>query len=70
MDLDFILPGIPENGREIDGIDDKSELAHRIMLTNLLCILGAVKGKKASRQFLTRPTQVILPPIPQPRFVR
>ncbi|KAE9399788.1 fatty acid synthase [Gymnopus androsaceus JB14] len=63
MDLDFILPfaGIPENGREIDGIDDKSELAHRIMLTNLLRILGAVKGKKASRQFLTRPTQVILP---------
>ncbi|KAF9062802.1 hypothetical protein BDP27DRAFT_1368514 [Rhodocollybia butyracea] len=31
MDLDFILPfaSIPENGREIDGIDDKSELAHR-----------------------------------------
>ncbi|KAL0065236.1 fatty acid synthase alpha subunit Lsd1 [Marasmius tenuissimus] len=63
MDLDFILPfaGIPENGREIDGIDDKSELAHRIMLTNLLRILGAVKSKKASRQFVTRPTQVILP---------
>jgi len=63
MDLDFILPfaGIPENGREIDGIDDKSELAHRIMLTNLLRILGAVKTKKASRQFLTRPTQVVLP---------
>ncbi|KAF9267936.1 fatty acid synthase [Marasmius fiardii PR-910] len=63
LDLDFILPfaGIPENGREIDGIDDKSELAHRIMLTNLLRILGAVKTKKASRQFVTRPTQVILP---------
>ncbi|KAJ3916064.1 fatty acid synthase [Lentinula edodes] len=63
MDLDFILPfaGIPENGREIDGIDDKSELAHRIMLTNLLRILGAVKNKKASRHFVTRPTQVILP---------
>ncbi|KAJ3783459.1 fatty acid synthase [Lentinula aff. detonsa] len=63
MDLDFILPfaGIPENGREIDGIDDKSELAHRIMLTNLLRILGAVKNKKASQHFVTRPTQVILP---------
>ncbi|KAK7463431.1 fatty acid synthase alpha subunit Lsd1 [Stygiomarasmius scandens] len=63
MDLDFILPfaGIPENGREIDGIDDKSELAHRIMLTNLLRILGAVKTKKASRQYVTRPTQVVLP---------
>ncbi|KAE9384551.1 hypothetical protein BT96DRAFT_950481 [Gymnopus androsaceus JB14] len=63
MDLNFILPfaGIPENGREIDGIDNKSELAHCIMLTNLLRILGAVKGKQASRQFLTCPTQVILP---------
>ena len=25
-----------ENGREIDGLDDKSELAHRMMLVNLL----------------------------------
>jgi len=37
MDLDYILPfaAIPENGREIDGLDDRSELAHRVMLTNL-----------------------------------
>jgi fatty acid synthase subunit alpha len=63
MDLDYILPfaGIPENGREIDGLDDKSELAHRMMLVNLLRILGAVKNKKASRHFVTRPTQDILP---------
>lgn len=63
MDLDYILPfaAVPENGREIDGLDDKSELAHRIMLVNLLRLLGAVKIKKASRHFVTRPTQVILP---------
>ncbi|KAF8896473.1 fatty acid synthetase alpha subunit [Infundibulicybe gibba] len=63
MDLDYIIPfaGIPENGREIDALDDKSELAHRMMLVNLLRILGAVKTKKASRHFVTRPTQVILP---------
>jgi fatty acid synthase subunit alpha len=63
MDLDYILPfaAVPENGREINGLDDKSELAHRIMLVNLLRILGAVKNKKASRHFVTRPTQVILP---------
>ncbi|KAF8632253.1 hypothetical protein AX15_002000 [Amanita polypyramis BW_CC] len=63
MDLDYILPfaGIPENGREIDGLDDRSELAHRMMLVNLLRIMGAVKNKKASRHFVTRPTQVILP---------
>ena len=63
MDLDYILPfaGIPENGREIDGLDDKSELAHRMMLVNLLRILGAVKDKKAIHHFVARPTQVILP---------
>ena len=63
LDLDYILPfaAVPENGREIDGVDDKSELAHRIMLVNLLRILGAVKNKKAIRHFVTRPTQVILP---------
>jgi hypothetical protein len=61
LDLDYIFAGVPENGREIDGLDDKSELAHRIMLVNLLRVLGAVKTKKASRRFVTRPTQVILP---------
>ncbi|CZS98140.1 probable fatty acid synthase, alpha subunit [Rhynchosporium agropyri] len=62
-DLDFIVPfaAIPENGREIDTIDSKSELAHRIMLTNLLRMLGAVKTQKAERGFETRPAQVVLP---------
>ncbi|VDB99061.1 unnamed protein product [Peniophora sp. CBMAI 1063] len=40
LDLDYILPfaGAPKNGREIDGLDDKSELAHRIMPINLKTI--------------------------------
>ncbi|KAK9458205.1 3-oxoacyl-reductase [Dipodascopsis uninucleata] len=65
-DLDYILPfaAIPENGREIDNIDSKSELAHRIMLTNLLRILGAVKSKKVANGYETRPAQVILPMSP------
>ncbi|CAI5758609.1 unnamed protein product [Candida verbasci] len=59
-DLDVIIPfaAIPENGNGIDNIDSRSELAHRIMLTNLLRLLGAVKTKK---QTDTRPAQVILP---------
>ena len=63
MDLDYNIPfaGIPENGREIDSLDNKSELAHRIMLTNLYRLMGAVKTKKVSRNFVTRPTQVVLP---------
>ena len=62
-DLDFVVPfaAIPENGREIDSIDSKSELAHRIMLTNLLRMLGCVKIQKQARGFETRPAQVILP---------
>ncbi|KAK5199045.1 beta subunit of fatty acid synthetase [Exophiala xenobiotica] len=62
-DLDFIVPfaAIPENGREIDSIDSKSELAHRIMLTNLVRLLGCVKAKKFDNGFNTRPAQVILP---------
>lgn len=62
-DLDFMVPfaAIPENGREIDSIDSKSELAHRIMLTNLIRMLGAVKAKKTEHGFQTRPAQVVLP---------
>ncbi|KAI6512428.1 hypothetical protein MCOR14_000948 [Pyricularia oryzae] len=62
-DLDYIVPfaAISETGRQIDGIDSKSELAHRIMLTNLLRLLGNVKTQKAARGFETRPAQVILP---------
>ncbi|KAI9803149.1 MAG: 3-oxoacyl-[acyl-carrier-protein] synthase [Piccolia ochrophora] len=62
-DLDFVIPfaAIPENGREIDSIDSKSELAHRIMLTNLLRLLGCVKSQKQERGYETRPAQVVLP---------
>ncbi|KAE8377688.1 hypothetical protein BDV26DRAFT_292912 [Aspergillus bertholletiae] len=62
-DLDYVVPfaAIPENGREIDSIDSKSELAHRIMLTNLLRLLGCIKSQKQSNGFETRPAQVILP---------
>lgn len=62
-DLDAIIPfaAIPENGSGIDNIDSRSELAHRIMLTNLIRLLGAVKAKK---QTDTRPAQVILPMSP------
>jgi len=62
-DLDFVVPfaAISENGRQIDSIDSKSELAHRIMLTNLLRLLGCIKTQKAERGFETRPAQVVLP---------
>ncbi|KAH7042798.1 hypothetical protein B0J12DRAFT_629554 [Macrophomina phaseolina] len=62
-DLDYILPfaAVSENGRDIDGLDGRSELAHRIMLTGTLRMLGAVKRHKARRGITTRPAHVVLP---------
>ena len=62
-DLDFIVPfaAISESGRELDALDSKSELAHRLMLTNLLRLLGHVKQQKEKRGFDTWPTNVIIP---------
>ncbi|PLW37368.1 hypothetical protein PCANC_19643 [Puccinia coronata f. sp. avenae] len=52
---------VEENGRKIDGLDDQSKLAHRVMLTNLLRLMGEVKKKKHALKLVTRPTQVVLP---------
>ncbi|THC95865.1 hypothetical protein EYZ11_004643 [Aspergillus tanneri] len=62
-DLAHIIPfaAIPEGGRQIDDIDSKSELAHRLMLTNLLRLLGAIKRHKHDKGFDSHPTQVLLP---------
>ncbi|KAH6867587.1 hypothetical protein B0T10DRAFT_502320 [Thelonectria olida] len=62
-DLDSIIPfaAISETDRQIDNIDSQSELAHRIMLTNLLRLLGSIKAQKSQRGFETRPMQVLLP---------
>lgn len=51
LDLDAVLPfaALSENGRDVGGIDSKSELAHRLMLTNLVRLLGAVKEAKEMR---------------------
>lgn len=62
-DLDFVIPfaAIPEMGIEVENIGSKSELAHRIMLTNLLRLIGEVATQKRIRNISTRPAEVILP---------
>ncbi|GKZ23758.1 hypothetical protein AbraIFM66951_000588 [Aspergillus brasiliensis] len=62
-DLSHVVPfaAIPEGGRQIEDIDSKSELAHRIMLTNTIRLLGAIKKQKQARGFDSHPAQVILP---------
>ncbi|KFY47176.1 hypothetical protein V494_00120 [Pseudogymnoascus sp. VKM F-4513 (FW-928)] len=62
-DLDVIIPfaAIAVTGREIDDIDSKSEIAQRIMLTNVIRLLGAVKRHKEAAGNRTRPTHALLP---------
>ena len=62
-DLDHIVPfaAISEHTGGIDDINSRCELAHRLMLTNTLRLLGAVKRQKEARRITTRPAQVILP---------
>ncbi|RGP68527.1 fatty acid synthase subunit alpha reductase [Fusarium sporotrichioides] len=62
-DLDFIVPfaAISENGRGVEDLDSKSEIAHRAMLTNLVRLLGAVASHKRLRDIVTRPATVVLP---------
>jgi 3-oxoacyl-ACP reductase-like protein len=55
MGLNYILPvaAIPENGREIDNLDDTPELAHRIALVtnpNPWCCQGQHKSSFLSHQ--------------------
>ena len=63
LDLDFVIPfaAISENGSDISGIGARSELAHRIMLTNVVRLLGAVREEKRRRGIETRPAHVLLP---------
>ncbi|KAH9904934.1 hypothetical protein F4778DRAFT_780102 [Xylariomycetidae sp. FL2044] len=60
---DHIIPfaAVGEAGRAIDGLDERSELAHRVMLTNLLRLLGSIKAENVRRRINTHPTHVILP---------
>jgi len=52
----YVLPFtvVPENGQEIDNLDDMPELAYRTILVNVLRLLGAVKNK-VSRHFAPCP---------------
>ncbi|KAF4203470.1 hypothetical protein CNMCM8927_008615 [Aspergillus lentulus] len=61
-DLDLVIPfaAIREIG-QLDSLDGNSELAHRLMLTNLFRLLGYIKHHKEKRRMNSRPTNVILP---------
>eukprot|EP00667_Euglena_gracilis_P000009 EG_transcript_9 len=62
-DVDYVVPfaAIPEQGIEMPDVGSRSELAHRLMLTNVLRLLGAIRAQKHRRSITTRPAQVLLP---------
>ncbi|GLD97526.1 hypothetical protein PINS_up006216 [Pythium insidiosum] len=66
LDVDYIVPfaALSEVGRTIADIDGRSELAHRIMLTNTMRLLGEVVTAKKARGISTRPALAILPMSP------
>lgn len=61
--LDALIPfaALSETGVEVDAIDAKSELAHRLMLTNVLRIIGHIIRNKRAKNIQNRLTQVVLP---------
>ncbi|KAL2819638.1 hypothetical protein BDW59DRAFT_164966 [Aspergillus cavernicola] len=63
LDLDALLPfaATSQVGAEIDGLDANHEVAFRLMLVNVLRLLGFVVTQKRRRAIRCRPTQVILP---------
>lgn len=62
-DLDAIIPfaAVSETNRTLEELDSKSEFAHRLMLGNLLRLLGSLAGGKRARRVLTRPATALIP---------
>eukprot|EP00741_Cyanophora_paradoxa_P008488 tig00001335_g8213.t1 len=62
-DVDVFVPfaAVPEGGRDIAKIDARSEVAHRVMLTNTVRLIGLLKAEKEARGVSTRPAHVVLP---------
>ncbi|KAL4917418.1 hypothetical protein BDW62DRAFT_218224 [Aspergillus aurantiobrunneus] len=63
LDLDGILPfaATSQVGAEIDALDAENEAAFRLMLVNVLRLLGFIVTQKRRRGIRCRPTQVVLP---------
>ncbi|KAJ2847129.1 fatty acid synthase alpha subunit Lsd1, partial [Coemansia brasiliensis] len=61
--LDFVFPfaAISDIGSTATNLGSRSELAQRVMLTNVLRLLGSIKTAKERTQRTTRPSLVVLP---------
>jgi len=63
LDVDFCFPfaALSENGRGCGDVDSKSELAHRIMLTNVIKLVGQIKSCKADRHIVGKVCTMVVP---------
>ncbi|KAJ2725143.1 fatty acid synthase alpha subunit Lsd1 [Coemansia sp. Benny D115] len=63
LDLDYIFPfaAVSDVGSTVTSLGSRSEFSLRVMLTNTLRLLGAIKSAKEQREYVFRPTLVILP---------
>ncbi|KAJ2746870.1 fatty acid synthase alpha subunit Lsd1 [Coemansia sp. BCRC 34301] len=62
-DLDYVLPfaAMGDYGRDVSQLDARSELSMRVMLTNVLRLVGEIRRAKQSLGLNTRPTLAVLP---------
>ncbi|KAI1746871.1 hypothetical protein F4782DRAFT_543929 [Xylaria castorea] len=62
-EIDHLVPfaAIPEPRRTIQDIDSLSELAHRVVLTDTLRLMGSIATSKERRHVLNHSTQVLVP---------
>ncbi|KAJ1727024.1 fatty acid synthase alpha subunit Lsd1, partial [Coemansia biformis] len=61
--LDYVFPfaAVSDVGSLVTNIGSRSELAQRVILTNVLRLLGAIKAAKERTRRATRPSLVVLP---------
>ncbi|KAJ2342854.1 fatty acid synthase alpha subunit Lsd1, partial [Coemansia sp. RSA 2673] len=62
-DLDYVFPfgAVPDIGSFATNLGSRSELSQRVLLTNVLRLLGSIKETKELSGYQTRPSLVVLP---------
>ncbi|KAL4971343.1 hypothetical protein BDW66DRAFT_155752 [Aspergillus desertorum] len=63
LNIDILIPfaAMVQDGAEVDQLGPMSEVAHRLMLTNVLRLIGYIVQQKTERSLHFRPTQVLVP---------
>ncbi|KAI7825086.1 acyl transferase domain-containing protein [Kickxella alabastrina] len=62
-DLDYVFPfaAVSDVGSFATSLGSHSEFAQRVMLTNVLRLMGGIKAAKEQRKYISRPSLVVLP---------